>query len=82
MWDALLHATAVQSLNRTIHALGVDRVQQAVAEFQKWQVRVEQACGSNNETEYPCSATGTSQLELVAASCYIRDFGCGYPLIE
>jgi hypothetical protein len=86
--DALLHATAVHSLDRTIQALGVEQVQQGLEDLKRWQHRVEQACNSNangsnnNETQYPCSATGMPQLELAAASCYMRDFGCGYPCID
>jgi hypothetical protein len=88
--DSLLHATAVHSLDRTIEALGVDKVKQAVADLKRWQDRVELACSnagvgaaaSKNETQYPCSATGEPQLELSATSCYIRDFGCGYPCID
>jgi hypothetical protein len=90
--DELLHATAVQSLDRTIQALGVAKVQQAVADLKQWQDRVEQACGNvgaaansnnnNNETQYPCSATGEPQLDLAAASCYTRDFGCGHFCVD
>jgi hypothetical protein len=79
--DALLHAAAVASLDRTIQALGVETVKKAVADFAKLQQTVELAC-NNNETQYPCSATGEPQLEQAAISCYFRDFGCGHPCID
>jgi hypothetical protein len=76
-----LHAAAVASLDRTIQALGVETVKKAVADFAKLQQTVELAC-NNNETQYPCSATGEPQLEQAAISCYFRDFGCGHPCID
>jgi hypothetical protein len=78
--DNLLHRAAVASLDRTVASLGADSVQQQVTELRALRQTVEATCG--NETMYPCSATGTPQLDKASRNCYIRDFGCGHACID
>lgn len=96
--DRLLYAAANRSLDQTIAALGgsggggggdssSSAFQSALTEYRRLQMLVHDAC--QNETYFPCSSDssgetggGTPQLELAAQSCYVRDFGCGYPCID
>jgi hypothetical protein len=78
--DALLHAAANRSLDRTIETMGWNRFQRDLAEYRRLTQVVSATC--TNEAHFPCSSTGERQLELAAKNCYVRDFGCGYPCID
>jgi len=78
--DVLLYMAANESLDRTIDMMGHDRFEHDRHELRRLQSLVQKVCA--NETFLPCSSTGQPQLELSRASCYIRDFGCGYACLD
>ena len=79
--DYLLYEAASASLDKTIESIGRKRFQQKLNEFQQLKQHVNQICAS--EVIFPCAANGTVQPEgKVAANCYRKDWGCGYPCIN
>lgn len=81
VYDRLLHRAAAYSLNQTIHqTIGRETFQKHLSAYQTAMRHVQQQCA--NTTHFPCSRNGEPQLHASRASCYARDFGCGYPCID
>jgi hypothetical protein len=79
--DYLLHTAASISLDMTIRALGVDRFQQALGEFNSLMARAKKRCVPQ-QIHRPCSSSGKLQIEKASKDCYHADAGCGYPCID
>lgn len=78
--DYLLYHAANLSLDRTIEALGQERFQRALLQYQKAQTVVRKHC--QDQIFPPCSIKGVVQVELARENCYVEDSGCGYPCID
>jgi hypothetical protein len=78
--DYALYAVVSRSLDKTIHFLGQDRVQEQVKRLRALQDLAEQECQAL--AVYPCAANGTRQLEAAAKNCYWSDCGCGYRCVD
>lgn len=78
--DALLHAAANASLDRTLQQIGYNVVERQLQELTRLRALVQASCAS--ETFFPCSAEGKLQVEASQKSCFVRDFGCGYECID
>jgi hypothetical protein len=79
--DFLLYAAADVSLDRTIHALGANVVQERAMLIQQLQLLAEERCRS--KVIFPCSPDkGVLQIELAKSNCYSNDAGCGYPCVN
>jgi hypothetical protein len=76
--DYLLQAAANESLDRTIEALGRDRVEQGLVEYRRLKKMANEKCAS--EAIFACSAEGVAQRQKT--NCYRSDHGCGYPCID
>jgi len=80
--DYVLHAASNTSLDRTIEALGRERVEEGVKELRRLKSLANEKCASR--AVYPCSKEGKRQLGKSSKSCYMysKDFGCGYQCID
>jgi hypothetical protein len=78
--DYLLHAAALQSLDRTIVRLGPARFHTALTDYRRLKTLAKEVC--TNETISHCSSTGQVQRDLSAQNCYSDDSGCGYACID
>jgi hypothetical protein len=76
--EYLLHAAASASLDKTIEALGRDRVERGLAEFRRLKEMANEMCAS--KAFFACSAEGVAQKEKM--NCYSGDHGCGYSCID
>ncbi len=79
-YDYMLYAVANRSLDRTIEALGRERVQEGVRYLNHLQHLAESEC--LEDARFPCSTNGTDQLEASWESCYAEDCGCGYTCVD
>jgi hypothetical protein len=78
--DVLLYHVVNASLDRTIAAIGLTKVQEMVQEIQYLQRLAEQRC--QDVAHFPCSENGTLQLTLSEQSCYVQDAGCGHACVD
>jgi hypothetical protein len=78
--DYFLYDAAVQSLDRTIHELGSDRVAAVVEELRKLQYLAETMC--RPMAIFPCAEDGTVQVAKSKEDCYVQDAGCGYQCVH
>jgi hypothetical protein len=78
--DYFLYDAAVQSLDRTIHELGSNRVAAVVEELRKLQYLAETMC--RPMAIFPCSEDGTVQVAKSKENCYVQDSGCGYQCVD
>ena len=76
--DYLLHAAASASLDRTIEALGRDRVERGLVEYRRLKKMANEKCAS--KAIYACSADGVEERDKM--NCYKGDHGCGYSCIN
>eukprot|EP00934_Nitzschia_sp_Nitz4_P008754 Nitzschia sp. Nitz4//scaffold120_size68122//29785//31020//NITZ4_006044-RA/size68122-processed-gene-0.45-mRNA-1//-1//CDS//3329534278//8744//frame0 len=76
--DYLLHAAANRSLDLTIDRLGRSDFERSLAEFRALKQQIHAYC--ENRFVPPCAKDGTLQVQN--ASCYTKDFGCGYPCVD
>jgi hypothetical protein len=74
--DYLLYKAANASLDRTIDALGRERFDKALAEYEGLMLRAKEC---EDSAIFPCSDNGTVNEET---NCYARDWGCGYPCLD
>jgi len=76
-----LYAAANASLDRTIEALGRERVEREVKRHEYLQHVAEKEC--LQKAIFPCSKDGVYQASLSSKSCYVykRDWGCGHSCI-
>ena len=75
--DYLLHAAAVRSLDRTIDALGRDRVAAAVDRHRRLKTAAEAACRAT--TAFPCVRDGDPPR--ARTDCFFEDAGCGHACV-
>lgn len=82
--DYLLHQAVNLSLDLTIDSMGREIFDEHLREYRRLQSAIFQNCfeSSNTEVVFPCSQNGAEQSERSKASCYSRDFGCGYPCMD
>lgn len=78
--DYLLYAAADHSLDKTIERLGKIRFAKALQEYREAMKLVKEKCDA--DAFLPCSANGTTQLEVSNQHCYKGDKGCGYTCID
>ena len=78
--DYTLYKIVNMSLDKTIEALGKDRVDKTVRQLRSLRKQVESKC--LEKTIFPCSQNGTHQLEASSQNCYWFDSGCGYPCVD
>lgn len=78
--DFVLYAAANASLDKTIDALGRERVEAEVKRHKQLQQVTEEAC--LEKAAFPCSPKGVYQPELSANSCYAADWGCGHTCVS
>jgi hypothetical protein len=76
--DYLLQAAANESLERTIEALGRDRVEQGLVEYRRLKAMAIEKCASR--AVFACSEKGVAQRDTM--NCYSSDHGCGYSCID
>jgi hypothetical protein len=77
--DYLLYAAANHSLDKTIERIGKTRFAKALQEYRESMNLVNKECVHGL---FPCSANGTTQLEISNQHCYKGDKGCGYTCID
>jgi len=74
--DVLVYKAVNQSLDKTIDAIGRDRVQKAVNQL-KWALDgAKEAC---QNVRFPCSAAGKQQKPN---DCFFSDVGCGHECLD
>jgi hypothetical protein len=78
--DYLLLEAASQSLDLTIEAFGQKRFDKALQNFKALKQRAEEQCAA--KAVFPCSPEGKTQNKEAKASCYQKDWGCGYPCLD
>lgn len=78
--DYELYAAANASLDKTIDALGRERVEREVIHHRYLQQMAEKKCLET--AKFPCSPEGLYQGELSKESCYDKDWGCGWKCVE
>jgi hypothetical protein len=78
--DYDLYIMVNASLDKTIAALGREKVDRTRRQLQFLQSRVELEC--QNEAIFPCSNNGTRQLEASTKNCYWYDSGCGHACVD
>ena len=78
--DYFLYEAAVQSLDMTIEKLGKQRVAAVAEELRKLQYLAETMC--RPMADFPCTESGTLQLEKSRSSCYSQDAGCGHQCVD
>jgi hypothetical protein len=77
--DELLYRAANKSLDRTIDALGRDRVERTLQQFKKAQAYVQQQC--KGKVHGMCDEGG-KVIPLENRTCYIWGEGCDYQCIN
>ena len=78
--DFLLYYAAHKALDRTIEAIGRDKVAERTETIMKLQSLAEERC--QKEAIFPCSNEGIHQTELSEQNCYWNDAGCGYACVD
>lgn len=78
--DVLLYHAVNASLERTMDALGRDKVSAMATQIQSYQRYAQEHCES--EAKYPCSPEGVFQPALAETSCYVQDAGCGHACVD
>ena len=78
--DVALYAAANVSLDKTIEALGREKVQERLNLIRRMQQVAEKQCQS--EAIYPCSPDGKLQRNAARQSCYVDDSGCGHACVD
>jgi hypothetical protein len=75
-----LYYAANESLDRTIQALGVERVRERTRKIQRLQALANDRCLS--KAIFPCSNEGVRQVNESSKDCYFMDSGCGHRCVD
>lgn len=77
--DELLYQAAYRSLDRTIHALGRDKVERTLAQFKKAQAYAQEQCAG--QIRGMCNDEGRP-IPKEQRTCYIWSEGCDYQCLN